>query len=101
MDNFEDFLSMPIPSSLLECSTVENRREYLTFDEALSTLNIKKEEIVSLIALGTLRPYFYWEGYLEFSEEMNLEIYKSMFNMYASSRSRESERMNDSRFTTF
>ncbi|SUU22887.1 hypothetical protein [Acinetobacter haemolyticus] len=96
MYNFEDF---QVPTSFLECSTDENKREYLTFDETLKIFK-KKEELVSLVALGSLRPYFYWEGYLKFSEEMNLESFKDMFNLYDSSKSNESERMSDRRFTT-
>lgn len=86
-----------IPSSLLECSTNETKREYLTLDDTVKALKIKKEEMVSLISLGSLRPCFYWEGYLKYSEEMSLEKYNDMFNKYESFKCNESERMADRR----
>ncbi|MFW2160450.1 hypothetical protein ACG93T_03495 [Acinetobacter beijerinckii] len=87
-----------IPTSLLECSTDGTRREYLTLDDTLKALKIKKEEMVSLISLGSLRPCFYWEGYLKYSEEMSLEKYNDIFNKYDAFKNNESERMADRRF---
>jgi len=87
-----------IPTSLLECSTNETKREYLTLDDTVKALKIKKEEMVSLISLGSLRPCFYWEGYLKYSEEMSLEKYNDMFNKYEPFKCNESKRMADRRF---
>lgn len=96
MDSITNDL-ITIPTSLLECSTDETKREYLTLDDTLKALKIKKEEMVSLISLGSLRPCFYWEGYLKYSEEMSLEKYNNMFNKYDPSESNESERTADRR----
>ncbi|KXO85502.1 hypothetical protein AYK86_04695 [Acinetobacter venetianus] len=86
-----------IPTSLLKCTTNETKREYLTLDDTVKALKIKKEEMISLISLGSLRPCFYWEGYLKYSEEMSLEKYNDMFNKYDAFKNNTYERMADSR----
>ncbi|MFW1746509.1 hypothetical protein ACG9XW_09890 [Acinetobacter guillouiae] len=95
MDSITNDLFMWHPSSLLKCSTDETKKEYLTLDETVKALKIKKEEMLSLISLGSLKPCFYWEGYLKYSEEMSLEKYNDIFNKYDAFKNNESERMTD------